>query len=87
MTKLICPFCGGDVSLQLTDREGNWRDEEYLKEPYSGIGYVLTHTEPNDELNCPIATYKGEHLGRIIFYSKEDAVETWNCRVQESEKQ
>lgn len=35
-----CPFCGGEAKLQLTDDEGNFKDESYLENPYSGVGYV-----------------------------------------------
>jgi len=77
MTELKrCPWCKQKPRLQLTDHEGNWHDESYLNEPYSGIGYVLVHE--SEELSCPIATSKGEHLGQIIFYDKQDAVDTWN---------
>lgn len=30
-----CPFCGGEAKLQLTDDEGNFKDESYLENPYS----------------------------------------------------
>lgn len=36
-----CPFCGGEARLQLTDDEGNFKDESYLKNPYSGVGYAI----------------------------------------------
>lgn len=37
ITKLIkpCPFCGGKVEIQIRDAEGNLRDEEYEKDPWS----------------------------------------------------
>ena len=38
-----CPFCGGEARLQLTDDEGNFKDEAYLENPYSGVGYVIMH--------------------------------------------
>ena len=39
-----CPFCGGEAKLQLTDDEGNFKDESYLENPYSGVGYVIQQT-------------------------------------------
>lgn len=84
--KLFCPFCGGDVRLQLTDSEGNWHNEDYLQEPYSGIGYVLVHTESGNASKCPIATHDDESLGKIIFDSKEEAIKSWNYRADRKEK-
>lgn len=52
--KLIpCPFCGREARLQLTDEEGNFKDESYLENPYSGVGYVIVH-DISDSETCPI---------------------------------
>ena len=32
-----CPFCGGKAQLVISDDEGNLRDEEYEKNPRSGL--------------------------------------------------
>lgn len=52
-----CPFCGGKVAVVICDDEGNLHDDDYLFNPYSGVGYKLRHTH---ELNpeCPIAEYE-----------------------------
>lgn len=52
-----CPFCGGEAKLQLTDDEGNFKDESYLEDTYSGVGYVIVHDISNSTRCCPIATY------------------------------
>lgn len=32
-----CPFCGGQVKFLIMDDEFNIRDEEYEKDPWSGL--------------------------------------------------
>lgn len=80
-----CPFCGGEVRIQLTDEEGNWRDRSYLKEPYSGTGYELVHDTNNAEDGCPIATYPEDErsLGIWNYDSEKSAIEAWNRREGE----
>jgi len=75
-----CPFCGGKVDFIITDREGNERDEEYEQDPWSGLGYVLSH-EYNDHNDCPIATHEGEILGTRIYDDREEAAAAWNKRT------
>lgn len=75
-----CPFCGGEARLQLTDDEGNFRDESYLEDPYSGVGYVIMHDTSNSTECCPIATNLDEILGRYIYDSKQEAINAWNKR-------
>ncbi len=79
MNELICPFCGKSVHIQLTDNEGNFHSDDYLDEPYSGVGYVLTHYE-EDEVECPIACEDGEFLGMYIYDTKRDAIESWRVK-------
>lgn len=74
---LSCPFCGIEVEIQLTDDNGVWQGESYLKNPFNGIGYVITH--PSVPC-CPIAA-SGERVGRWIYNSKEAAIKMWNRRV------
>lgn len=78
---LPCPFCGGKVSLLICDDEGNVHDEEYEKDPWSGLSYKLEHTTNDDSSNeCPIATDEGEGLGGWSYDTREEAVEAWNNR-------
>lgn len=58
MTEIkLCPFCGGRVGIMVSDDEGNLRDEEYEKNPWSGLSYQLSHNA-YDNPNCPIASHK-----------------------------
>ena len=77
-----CPICGGEVRLQLTDEEGNFKDESYLENPYSGVGYVLVH-DISDSETCPIATHCDEVLGTYIYTSKEAAINAWSGRTED----
>ena len=77
-----CPICGGEVRLQLTDEEGNFKDESYLENHYSGVGYVLVH-DISDSETCPIATHCDEVLGTYIYTSKEAAINAWNGRTED----
>lgn len=74
-----CPFCGGEVKLQLTDDEGNFKDESYLEEPYSGIGYVIIH-DSSMGIDCPVATNRGDSIGMYIYRYKKAAIDAWNER-------
>ena len=78
-----CPFCGGEVEIVLCDDEGNLHDESYRERHYSGLGFMLRHTH-EDNPGCPIASYAcdGGILGGVYIYNTEEqAVETWNRRV------
>lgn len=74
-----CPFCGEDVSLGISDDEGNMRNEEYESDPWSGITYTLIH-EYQDGVGCPIATHPDEILGSRLYESREEATQAWNAR-------
>ena len=79
MTELKpCPFCGGDVSVVILDDEGNIRDEEYERDPYSGLSYVLAHDDPNGA--CPIVTYDEPILW--LYDSRDDVAHVWNRRAE-----
>lgn len=69
-----CPFCGGKARLQPTDDEGNFKDESYLENPYSGVGYVIMHDTSNSTDCCPIATDSDSSQGSYIYASKEAAI-------------
>ena len=77
-----CPICGGEARLQLTDEEGNFKDESYLENPCSGVGYVIVH-DIGDSYICPIATHCGEILGTNIYFSKKAAINAWNERTDD----
>lgn len=80
-----CPFCGGPVSLVPCDDEGNLHDADYLKKPYSGLGFQIRHTH-EDNPECPIAGYEvdGGIMGRVYIYdTEEEAAEVWNRRVDD----
>lgn len=38
-----CPFCGGKVKFLILDDEFNIKDEDYAKDPWSGLQYGLCH--------------------------------------------
>jgi len=81
--KLICPFCGNEVEIRVCDSEGNDRtdEQEYINEPYSGIGYYLSHSFISEEFVCPIQTHEEEFLGCHIYDSIEEIYEKWNKRA------
>ena len=79
MTELKpCPFCGGDMSVVILDDEGNIRDEEYERDPYSGLSYVMAHNDPNGA--CPIVTYDEPILW--LYDSRDDVAHVWNRRAE-----
>lgn len=78
-----CPFCGKSVNVLICDSEGNIKDEEYAKHPYSGLTYAIEHTAHIDitsNINCPIAHLRGDHLGIFLYDSMEELIENWNRR-------
>ena len=74
-----CPFCGEKVSLGISDDEGNKRDEEYEREPWSGLSFTLIHEYKND-IECPIATHEDMIVGSLLYNDKEEAIRVWNSR-------
>lgn len=78
-----CPFCGGEARIQLCDEEGNWRNEEYLENPYTGIGYVIVHDSIMAKRNCPISTNPDDDmgLGEVVYDTEESAADAWNGRI------
>lgn len=75
---LPCPFCGGEVSVVVLDDEGNIRDEEYERDPYSGLSYAVAHDDPNGV--CPIATYDGPLPW--LYDSRDSVAHVWNRRAE-----
>lgn len=76
-----CPFCGGEVVVAISDGEGNLRDEEYEKDPWSGLAYQLSHNV-SDNPECPVASHyeDGGIIGVWIYDTKESAITAWNTR-------
>jgi hypothetical protein len=72
-----CPFCGRLPRLQLCDREGNHKPDEYANDPWSGLGYLIVH-EYEKAVQCPIATHEGETIGCQRYDSPEEAKAAWN---------
>lgn len=77
--ELHCPFCGGRVRIVVCDDEGNYPKEDgYENDPWSGLGYLLCHSEDDAIGDCPIARAEGEDLlGRMIYSSPEEAIDAW----------
>lgn len=81
----LCPFCGGRAVIQIRDDEGNLHNEEYEKNPWSGLSYTIAHFHEDNE-DCPIARYEedeGKMGGVYLYDTKEDAIEAWNRRVEQ----
>ena len=74
-----CPWCKKVPKIQLTDAEGNFRNESYLDDPYSGVGYALIHTTNDLDDKCPIATVDEYILGEMTYDTKEEAIAAWNA--------
>ena len=75
-----CPWCKKVPKIQLTDAEGNFRNESYLDDPYSGVGYALIHITEYLDDKCPIATVDEETiLGGMIYDTEEEAIAAWNA--------
>lgn len=73
-----CPFCGGEVSVVVLDDEGNIKDKEYERDPYSGLSYAVAHDDPNGE--CPIATYDAPLPW--LYDSRDSVAHVWNRRAE-----
>ncbi len=73
--KMKCPLCGkNDLSISVCDDEGNIHGDvgcEYENNPWSGLGYAITHDNWGSCLLCT----DGEICGGIIFDTVADAKE------------
>lgn len=76
-----CPFCGGQAQLAVSDDEGNFRDEEYKKDPWSGLSFKIRHVHEENE-GCPIAKYDVDDatMGVYLYESHNEAIQAWNLR-------
>ena len=73
-----CPFCGKIPEILICDDEGNIHDKEYLKNPWSGLSFALTH----NEINCPVRTEYEEILGYMLYDTLDELQEYWNKRIK-----
>lgn len=75
--KVFCRYCGGEIRTVICDDEGNIHDDEYLKNPFSGVGYKLAHdlSDVPDGVKCPICTFDDEitSIGTWIYDTAEEA--------------
>ena len=74
-----CPFCGGNVKIQIRDDEGNLKPESYKNNPWSGLSFSVQHHHSDNE-KCPIATHHGEPLGVFLYSSEDELTARWNNR-------
>lgn len=80
-----CPFCGSTTKIQIVNNEGNFHNEDYKNDPWSGLEYVIIHnTEENED--CPIAKYEGEIMGSYMYDTEEEAIQAWNRRYKDEIK-
>ena len=75
-----CPFCGGEAEIVIFDDEGNLRDREYEKDPWSGIGYAPFHPDKG----CPIGQREPDEA-RWIYDTETEAIEAWNRRANDGD--
>lgn len=73
---IICPFCGEEIGIGITDGEGNKRDREYELDPWSGLGFVPIHIYNKDK-RCPISHHEGEILGCLIYESRAELIKAF----------
>lgn len=76
-----CPFCGGTITFNVTDDEGNIHDEDYINEPWSGLWFEIVH-RAEDYPECVIAKPYGESLTGTGYPNKEAAIAKWNKRAK-----
>ncbi len=74
-----CSFCGGKAFIIVCDNEGNHKPPEYEDDPWSGLGFLLYHSEKENS-DCPIAHDADCQCGMMIYDSREKAAEAWNHR-------
>lgn len=85
---LPCPFCGVVPEIAICDDEGNMHDEEYAKNPWSGLGYkIIHHVEQPGAENCPIASYDDgfDGLGTQLYDSIDELIQVWNSRIDDTD--
>ena len=86
-----CPFCGIRPKIIVCDGEGNThREPGYEENPWSGLCYAIEH-HVGQSPECPIATFAPEdsiieYIGTWTYDTREEAIEAWNKRTQEVQK-
>ena len=84
---LKCPCCKGEVTIVVTDHEGNIKGPigsyeaiEYEADPWSGLAYQFWHDTTMTNGDCPIAHDPSDWvgLGCYSYDTKEKAIEVWN---------
>lgn len=77
-----CPFCGGGFTFTKTDEEGNLHEDSYFDKPFSGVAYLIDHSNEKYPY-CPVANHPDEEgWGGNIFDNKEQAIKAWNARAE-----
>ena len=79
----LCPFCGCEAEIIICDDEGNLHDEEYEKDPWSGLRYMIFHNAEKAE-DCPVSHIEIEN-SIWMYDTREEAVEAWNTRVEQKD--
>lgn len=76
-----CPFCGGNAKIVCCDYEGNIHTDDYEKDPWSGLAFMIVHVHEENE-DCPIARYAedGAQMGVWTYDTREEAIDDWNRR-------
>ena len=73
-----CPFCGEIPEILICDNEGDVHDKAYLKNPWIGLSFALTHTNSK----CPIRVEYQEVLGGAFYNTLKELQECWNKRIE-----
>lgn len=70
------------MRIIVCDDEGNHHTEDYENDSWSGLGYMLYHSE-DENPTCPIAHNSYSQCGRYIYDSRKEAIEAWNRRAED----
>ena len=75
-----CPFCGCPVEISICDDEGNFHGSDYLRDPYSGLQFCITH-RVNDRCILSSDPDNEEFIGHFMFDDLDELAKAWNIRV------
>lgn len=73
---LPCPFCGAYPEAWAVDSNGYMIDADKI-EDVDDIRYMLTHIADN----CPISTHEDEPIGKYMYDTPDELIESWNKRI------